>query len=207
MKVLLINGSPHKEGCTYTALSEIAAELEKCGVESEIFWLGTQPMSSCLGCGACKKTGKCFMDDAVNEFIARAAEFDDFVFGSPVHFAGATGAISSFMSRAFYSGRAVLEGKPGACISSARRGGCTATFDQLNKFLTISNMVVVGSQYWNMVHGNTPDEVRQDGEGLQTMRTLGRNMAWIMQCIQAGKEAGIEFPTMQEEKIRTNFIR
>ncbi|MBQ2860788.1 MAG: flavodoxin family protein [Peptococcaceae bacterium] len=206
MKVLLVNGSPHAKGCTYTALCEVAAALEKQGIETELFQIGTKPVSGCLGCGACIKTGKCVIDDVVNEFVEKAKAADGFVFGSPVHFANASGAITSFMDRAFYGKGAVYADKPVAAIMSCRRGGATATLDQLNKYFTISNMPIVSSQYWNMVHGNTPDEVRQDAEGMQTMRTLGTNMAWLLKCIEAGKAAGVAMPE-REAKVATNFIR
>ena len=206
MKVLLVNGSPHANGCTYTALCEVAGALEAQGIETEIFQVGTKSISGCLGCAACIKTGKCVIDDVVNEFVEEAKEADGFVFGSPVHFASASGALTSFMDRAFYGKGAVFANKPAAAIMSCRRGGATATLDQLIKYFTISNMPVVSSQYWNMVHGNTPDEVRQDLEGMQTMRTLGVNMAWLLKCIEAGKAAGIELP-QRETKVATNFIR
>ena len=206
MKVLLVNGSPHANGCTYTALCEVAGALEAQGIETEIFQVGTKSISGCLGCAACIKTGKCVIDDVVNEFVEKAKEADGFVFGSPVHFASASGALTSFMDRAFYGKGAVFANKPAAAIMSCRRGGATATLDQLIKYFTISNMPVVSSQYWNMVHGNTPDEVRQDLEGMQTMRTLGVNMAWLLKCIEAGKAAGIELP-QRETKVATNFIR
>lgn len=206
MKILVVNGSPHANGCTYTALCEVAAALEAEGIETEIFQVGTKPVSGCLGCGACIKTGKCVIDDVVNEFVEKAKEADGFVFGSPVHYAGASGAITSFMDRAFYGKGSIYADKPAAAIVSCRRGGATAAFEQLNKYFTISNMPIVSSQYWNMVHGNTPDQVRQDLEGMQTMRTLGKNMAWLLKCIQAGKEAGIELPA-REPKVATNFIR
>ena len=206
MKVLLVNGSPHSNGCTYTALCEVAGALEAQGIETEIFQVGTKSISGCLGCAACIKTGKCVIDDVVNEFVEKAKEADGFVFGSPVHFASASGALTSFMDRAFYGKGAVFANKPAAAIMSCRRGGATATLDQLIKYFTISNMPVVSSQYWNMVHGNTPDEVRQDLEGMQTMRTLGVNMAWLLKCIEAGKAAGIELP-QREAKVATNFIR
>ncbi len=207
MKVLLVNGSPHKEGCTYTALKEIQKSLESSGVESEIFWIGNKAISGCIGCGYCYKNGKCFMDDNVNEFVELAKEADGFIFGSPVHYAAASGALTSFMDRAFYSGGKHMQYKPGAAITSARRGGTTAAFDQLNKYFTISNMPVVSSQYWNMVHGTSPEEVLQDEEGLQVMRVLGKNMAWLLKCIELGKEAGVERPEAEAERKRTNFIR
>ncbi len=206
MKVLLVNGSPHRNGCTYTALQEVEKELNAAGVETEIFWIGTKPISGCLGCGQCLKTGKCFMDDPVNEFLEKAAEADGFVFGSPVHYASISGALSSFMDRAFYGKGKIFRYKPAAGIVSCRRGGSTAAFDQLIKYFTISSMPVVSSKYWNMVHGNTPDEVRQDEEGMQVMRELSRNMAWMLKCFEAGRAAGIE-PPKKEIPIKTNFIR
>ena len=206
MKVILVNGSPHQYGCTYTALSEIADTLQKEQIETEIFWVGAKPISGCIACKGCFKTGKCVIDDTVNTFLEKAASADGFIFGSPVHYAGASGMLTSFMDRAFYHKAGLYQGKPAAAIASCRRGGASATFDQLNKYFTICSMPVVSSQYWNMVHGITPDEVRKDLEGLQTMRTLGRNMSWMLRCIEAGKKAGIEFP-VHEEKIATNFIR
>ena len=206
MKVILVNGSPHKHGCTYTALNEIAQSLEKQNVESELFWLGNKPLGGCIDCGVCFKTGRCFMDDEVNAFLDMSKTADGFIFGSPVHYAALSGTMTSFMDRVFYGGKEDLRGKPAAGIVSCRRGGSTAAFDQVNKYFTISNMPIVASQYWNMVHGTSPDEVRQDLEGLQIMRTLGSNMAWLLQCIQAGKEAGIELPE-KEAPARTNFIR
>ena len=206
MKVLLINGSPHAKGCTYTALCEVAEALNKEGIETEIFQVGTKPISGCLGCGACMKTASCVISDTVNEFLDLAEQADGFVFGSPVHFASASGMLTSFMDRAFYGRGNLFAYKPAAAIMSCRRGGATAAFEQINKYFTISNMPIVGSQYWNMVHGNTPDEVKQDLEGLQTMRTLGLNMAWLLKSIQAGKEAGLQLP-QREPAVKTNFIR
>ena len=206
MKVILVNGSPKAKGCTYTALMEVAGALEKNGIETEIFQVGANPIAGCIGCGACKDTGKCFMNDGVNAFVEMAKEADGFVFGSPVHYAAASGAITSFLDRAFYGKSAVFAGKPGAAVVSCRRGGASAAFDQLNKYFGISGMPVVPSQYWNQVHGNTPEEVKKDEEGMQTMRTLGNNMAWLLKCIEAGKEAGITYPE-REPALRTNFIR
>ncbi|MBW7571458.1 flavodoxin family protein [Caproiciproducens faecalis] len=208
MKVMLINGSPHEKGCTYTALCEVAGELEKAGVETEIFQVGQQPIRGCVSCGFCKKNkgNKCvFGNDPVNAALEKAKDMDGFIFGSPVHYASASGMMTSFLDRFFYAGT-VLKYKPGASVVSCRRGGATAAFDQLNKYFTISSMPVVSSQYWNMVHGNTPEEVRQDLEGLQTMRTLGRNMAWLLKSIEAGKQAGVSLPEPEEPQI-TNFIR
>lgn len=206
MKVILINGSPHEKGCTYTALTEIQSTLEKNNIETEIFQLGNKPIQACIGCGSCKKTGHCFNTDKVAEFLEKAESAQGFIFGSPVHYAAAGGSITSFMDRAFYSGGSKLAGKPAAAIVSCRRGGASSTFDQLNKYFTINCMPIVSSQYWNQVHGNTPEEVKQDEEGLQTMRTLANNMAWLLKCIEAGKEKGIAFPE-REPGIRTNFIR
>ena len=208
MKVLLINGSPKAKGCTYTALCEIAKELETENIETEIFHVGNKPIRVCMACGGCSKddSAKCvFNDDTVNIALEKAKEADGFIFGSPVHYAAPSGLITSFLDRLFYAGNC-FGYKPGAAIVSCRRGGATAAFDQLNKYFTIANMPVVSSQYWNMVHGNTPEEVKQDLEGMQTMRTLGKNMAWLLKSIQAGKEAGISLPE-KEIKIATNFIR
>lgn len=207
MKVILINGSPKAKGCTYTALCEIATELEKQDIKTEIFQLGKDPIRGCTACGGCYASERCiFNDDIVNEGIEKVNEADGIIVGSPVHYASASGAVTSFLDRLFYASGSSLAYKPGAAIVSCRRGGATAAFEQLNKYFTISNMPVVASQYWNMVHGNTPDEVRQDLEGMQVMRVLGRNMAWLLKSIQAGREAGIKLPE-QEERARTNFIR
>lgn len=206
MKVLLLNGSPKANGCTYTALCEVAGALEKNGIETEIVQVGAAPIAGCIGCGVCTRTGKCFIEDGVNEFVEKAKQADGFVFGSPVHYAAASGAVTSFLDRAFYGKSAAFAGKPGAAIVSCRRGGAASAFDQLNKYFTISNMPIVSSQYWNQVHGNTPEEVRCDEEGMQTMRTLGNNMAWLLKCIEAGKKADITFPE-REPALKTNFIR
>lgn len=208
MKVLLINGSPRINGCTYTALSEVAKELEKENIETEIFHVGNKPIRGCIACGGCSKSnsGKCvFDDDTVNIGLEKAKEADGLIFGSPVHYASASGMITSFLDRFFYAGNC-FQYKPGAAVVSCRRAGSTAAFEQLNKYFTISNMPVVSSQYWNMVHGNTPEEVKQDLEGMQTMRLLGKNMAWLLKSIEAGKKIGIELPE-QEPREFTNFIR
>lgn len=209
MKVLLVNGSPHAKGCTYTALCEVAQEIESAGIETEIFQLGDQPIRGCMGCSYCTKhhSGHCvFTYDCVNAAIDKAKEADGFIFGSPVHYAAASGMMTSFLDRLFYAGKEFAY-KPGACVVSCRRGGATGAFDQLNKYFTIANMPVVPSQYWNMVHGTTPEEVKQDLEGMQTMRTLGRNMVWMLNCIEAGKQSGVPLPEQEEERLRTNFIR
>ena len=206
MKVILVNGSPHAHGCTYTGLCEVAKALNNNGIETEIFQLGTDAIAGCIGCGACKKTGKCFRNDIVNEFVEKAAEFDGFIFGSPVHFAAASGAITSFMDRAFYFGTPNFINKPAAAIISCRRGGASAALDQLNKYFTIRCMPVVSSNYWNMIHGSNAQEAMKDEEGMQTMRILGNNMSWMLKCIDAGRNAGIN-PIAPEPKIATNYIR
>lgn len=209
MKVLLINGSPRGAKCTRTALEIVAEEIRANGVDTEIVDIGADPIRGCTGCGTCAKTGTghcIFNDDKVNECIDKMKDCDGLVIGSPVHYAAASGAITSFMDRLCYAGGSNLAYKPGAAVASCRRGGASATLDQLNKYFSILNMPVVSSNYWNMVHGNTPDEVLKDEEGVQTMRILGRNMAWLIKAIQAGKENGIPVPE-RETKIKTNFIR
>ena len=206
MKVLLINGSPKEKGCTFVALSEIEKTLNKDGIDTEILYLGKEPVGSCLGCGACSKTGKCVRNDLLNDLLPRLSDFDGLIVGSPVHYAAASGQITSFLDRLFFAGSKHLAGKPAAAIVSCRRGGASAAFDQLNKYFSISNMPIVTSQYWNQVHGSTPEDVLKDEEGLQTMRTLAQNMAWILKCIEAGKNAGIDKP-QYEPKIKTSFIR
>lgn len=206
MKVLLINGSPHEKGCTYTALSEVMNALNNEGVEGEIVHIG-KLQQGCIGCGACKKTGRCAFgdEDGLNSLLEKAETADGFVIGSPVHFASASGMITSIMDRFFMASKNIAY-KPGASVVSCRRGGASAAIDQLNKYFTIRNMPVVSSNYWNMVHGSKPEDVAKDEEGVQTMRVLGKNMAWLLKCIDAGKKAGIDLP-VQEEKISTNYIR
>lgn len=204
MKVLLVNGSFHEKGCTYTALCEVEKALNANGIQTEIYQIGNAT-SGCRGCRACKKLGKCVSDDGVNEFVEKAANFDGFVFGSPVYYASAAGALVSFMDRAFYSGGRNFAYKPAAAVVSCRRAGASTTFDVINKYFTINNMPVVGSNYWNEIHGNTAEEAAQDEEGLQTMRVLGNNMAWLLKCIELGKIEGLE--PVKEKKVMTNFIR
>ncbi len=210
MKVLLVNGSPHKKGCTWTALTEVAKTLNKEGIETEIFWIGIKPLAGCTACKSCAKKGRCMFDDTVNEFLDIAKDADGFVFGSPVHYAAASGALTSFMDRAFYTdmqaGRQTFYLKPAAAVVSARRAGTTATFDQINKYFTISEMPVISSRYWNMVHGAKPEDVKKDPEGLQTMRVLARNMAFFLKCKEAGLKAGVQLPE-REKPVFTNFIR
>ncbi|MEG1783036.1 MAG: flavodoxin family protein, partial [Oscillospiraceae bacterium] len=178
MKVLLVNGSPNADGCTFTALKEVEKSLIEDGIETEIFQIGKKPISGCIDCNVCASSGKCVFDDLVNEFVEKAKSCDGFIFGSPVYYAGANGSITSLLDRVFHSNKKsdVFYLKPAAAVVSARRGGTTAALDQLNKYFLISQMPVIASQYWNMVHGNTPQEVKQDLEGLQIMRTLGKNM-------------------------------
>ena len=185
MKVLLINGSPHQQGTTELALGFVAEELNAAGIETEIVWLGNDPIGGCMGCGYCRKNGGCVRGDIVNDVAARVKEFDGYVFGSPVHFASASGAITSFMDRLFYSARGDMKGKPAACVVCCRRGGASATFDQLNKYFTISEMPVISSSYWNQLHGPTREAALNDTEGIGTMRCLGKNMAaWLLQSKQ-----------------------
>lgn len=203
MKALLINGSPHAAGCTFTALSELQKTLEQEGVEAEIVHVGNKDVRGCIACRKCKETGKCVFDDIVNEIAPKFAACDAFVIGSPVYFASPNGTAVTFMDRLFYSCSVDKTMKVGAAVVSCRRGGNTATFDMLNKYFSISGMPIATSQYWNMVHGGTAEEVKQDLEGLQTMRTLGRNMAFLMKSIALGKE---QLGLPEKEKITfTNF--
>ncbi len=211
MKVLLINGSPHKNGCTFTALSEIEKTLKEENIGAEIYQLGTEPISACRACYACSKIGRCVINDKVNDFLEYAKDFDGFIIGSPVHYASACGGITAFMDRAFFtafqSGRGdIFLHKPGAAVASARRAGTTATLDQLNKYFSITQMPIISGRYWNMVHGATPEQVLEDKEGLQNMRILARNMAWHLKCKEAGEKAGVEMPKT-EDVVFTNFIR
>lgn len=207
MKVILVNGSPNKAGCTNRALEEVKNELIKQGVEAEIFWIGKQT-HGCMSCASCRKTGKCIYDDAVNEFAERAKTADGFVFGSPVYYANIAGGMAGFMDRLFYSAGKNLVDKPAAAVVTCRREGATEAFSRLNKYFTINNMPVVSANYWCQVHGanNTPSDVEKDEEGLQIMRTLAVNMAWLLKCIAAGRAQGIPMP-QREDKIYTNYIR
>lgn len=205
MKVLLINGSPHEKGCTYTALEETANMLRESGIDTEIFHIGKK-VDGCIGCGGCKNHGhRCVFGGTVNEALDKMEEADGLILGSPVYFASPNGSMMGFLDRMFYAGNC-FEYKPAAAVVSARRGGTTASLDALNKYFMIRNMPVVSSQYWNMVHGNTPDEVKRDLEGLQIMRTLGKNMAWLLKSLDAGKKSGLSIPK-KEEAIKTNFIK
>ena len=210
MKILLINGSPHEHGCTYRALCEMENTLHEEGLETEIIQLGTAPIRGCTGCGACAKMkrNRCVHDDdLVNRVLEKCEGADGFVFGSPVHYASAGGSITSLMDRMFYCGSRVMRAKPACAIVSARRAGTTAALDQLNKYFTISGMPIATSQYWPMVHGNTPEQVEQDEEGLQIMRQLARNLAWMTKSFALAKEHGIEPPKPEAQRKWTNFVR
>ncbi len=206
MNVLMINGSPHRAGCTFTALSEVAGQLNKQGIETHIFHIGTAPIRGCDACGKCAKTGYCaYGEDTVNKAVDLLRQADGLVVGSPVYYAGPSGALCAFLDRLFYGKSAAYAYKPAAAIVNCRRGGATAAFDRLNKYFTISSMVVVTSQYWNMTHGSTPDQVREDLEGMQTMRTLGNNMAWLLKSLAYARDA-VPYPE-KEPRVSTNFIR
>ena len=208
MKVLMLNGSAKPQGNTYLSLLEVGKELEKLGIEYEIFQLGGDPIRDCIGCGQCREKGAgcIFTDDTVHEFVEKARQADGFVFGTPVYYAHPSGRVLSFLDRVFYGSGSVFAYKPGASVAVARRGGTSASFDVMNKYFGISQMPVVSSTYWNMTHGTAPGEVLEDAEGLQTMRNIGRNMAWLLKSIQAGRQQGLEIPRT-ERNVRTNFIR
>ena len=207
MKVLLVNGSSHIHGTTARVLEEMIGVFGAEGVETELIQLGGAPMADCLQCNRCAELGKCVIDDKVNEFVAKAAQADGFVFGTPVYYAHPSGRLFDFLDRAFYSAdNSVFRFKPGAAVAVARRGGLTATLDAVNKYFGISQMPVAGSTYWNMAHGANASEVPQDGEGMQTARNLARNMVWMLRCFALGREQGIPLPDT-ETGVWTNFIR
>lgn len=207
MKVLLFNGSNRGNGCTFTALSEVAKVLNVEGIETEIVQIGNQPIRDCIGCNRCANEKRCiFTDDIVNEWIEKIKTSDGFVFGTPVYYAHPSGRILSAMDRMFYAASDYFKQKPGAVVASARRGGTTASLDVLSKHFGSAQMPIISSTYWNMVHGNTPDETMQDLEGLQTMRNIGKNMAWLLKCIEVGKKEGILVPEAETSEW-TNFIR
>ena len=205
MKVMLVNGSSRNNGCTARALKEVVDTLENEGIETETVFIGNKPISDCLACGKCREIGKCVIDDIVNEIVDKAKDCDGFVFGSPVYYAHPSARLLTVMDRAFYSGGRNFAFKPAAAVLSARRAGCTASMDVINKHFTINNMPVVASTYWNQVFGKEADQVEQDVEGLQTMCTIGQNMAWLIKCIELGKKNGIEHAI--PEKRMFNFIR
>lgn len=207
MKVVLVNGSPHKKGNTYLALKEVSETLEKNGIETEIFWIGNKAINGCIGCGKCIELKKCIFDDVVNEFIDKYIDCDGFIFGAPVHYASINGAMACFMDRLFYGKASLFKGKVGASVAVCRRAGGVEAFDRLNKYLTYSSMVVISSNYWNGVFGNGDmNDASEDKEGMQTMRILGNNMSWILKCIECGKANGIEFPKLEKKEF-TNYIR
>lgn len=205
-KVLFINGSPNENGCVSTAMDEVICVLSENGIESEKLWLGKKAVPDCMACMKCQEVGKCVFPDQVNEIGARIDEFAGIVVGSPVYYGGPNGRLTSFLDRLFFSiPDEKFEGKLGASIVSCRRGGASAAFERLNQYFLMENMTVVSSQYWNQVHGFTPDDVRKDEEGLQTMRTLGRNMVWLLKAIDCGAQSGVGKP-LHEAKTYTNFI-
>lgn len=206
-KILFINGSPNENGCVSTAMDEVIGVLRDSGIETEKFWLGKKAMPDCMACMQCQVKGRCVIEDQVNEVAAQIDDIDGIVVGSPVYYGGPNGRITSFLDRLFFSIPDVkFNGKLGASIVSCRRGGATAAFERLNQYFRIENMHVVGSQYWNQVHGGSAEDVKKDAEGLQTMRTLGRNIAWLLKAIENGKKDGIDIP-VHEAKTFTNFIR
>ncbi len=207
MKVILLNGSTKKNGCVYRALTEVASALEEDGITTEILQMGLEQIYDCMGCDFCHNGGdRCVHEDIVNEWLPKIASADGFVFGSPVYYAHPTGQFLSLLDRLFYAGGEYFRFKPGAAIVTARRAGTTASLDVLNKYFTDACMPVVSSTYWNMVHGNKPEDIEQDLEGLQTMRNLGHNMAWLLKCLEAGREKGVSTPIV-ETQYWTNFIR
>lgn len=205
MKVLLVNGSSRKNGCTDVALREVERALNEEGIETEQFFIGNAALPDCIACRKCRETGRCVFDDIVNEFVDKARSSDGFVFGSPVYYAHPSGRLLTFMDRAFYSGGTAFSFKPAAAVLSARRAGTTASFDVINKYFTICSMPVVSSTYWNHVYGAQPEEVAEDKEGLMTMYNIGKNMAWMLKCIELGKANGLPHP--DNEKVLTNFTR
>ena len=205
MKVMLLNGSSHPDGCTALALRQVAKAIEEEGIETETIFLGNAPMADCIACGHCRKTGQCVFDDIVNEIARKAKDCDGFIFGSPVYYAHPSARLLTVLDRVFYSAGKNFACKPGAAVLSARRAGTTASFDVINKYFTINRMPVVSSTYWNNIHGNTPAEAAQDAEGLQTMTNLGKNMVWLIKCIDLARKQGLEPP--ENPKIATNFIR
>lgn len=205
MKVLMLNGSPHKDGTTYRALREVSDRLNDFGIETEIITVGNEKITGCMACGVCTKLGKCVTDDIVNEVIEKLKAADGLIVGSPVYYASMNGTLKSLLDRVFF-GKSCFANKPAAAIAVARRAGTTATVDAINKYFTINNMPVVSTQYWNMAFGSNAEQVEQDIEGMQTMRILGENMAWLLKCIECGKANGIN-PPEQEKHVKTNFIR
>lgn len=212
-KVLMINGSPNEKGCTYTGLTEVANELKRLGIDSEILWLGKKAMQDCIACNKCRDLKKCVFNDLVNETANRLADFSGLIVGSPVYYGGSTGMVRSFLNRLFYStldmvklNASALNGMPAAAVVSCRRGGASMTFAQLNMYFEMQRMTQVCSQYWNQIYGHTPDEVRKDAEGMQTMRTLAQNMAWLIKSAELADSNGLKRPEYEDFQ-PTNFIR
>ena len=205
MKVLLLNGSPHDNGTTFRALSEVANTLNENGIETEILTVGDKQISGCSVCGGCSRADKCVKNDIVNDVIEKINEADGVVVGSPVYYASINGTLKSLLDRVFFAKKS-FAGKPAAAVAVARRAGTTATLDIINKYFMISNMPVVASQYWNMVFGSNSKQAEQDEEGLQTLRVLGENMAWLIKCIEAGKEKGVDKP-IEQHHVKTNFYK
>lgn len=212
MKVLLINGSPHQKGCTMEALKAVAETINAEGVDTDFYWIGNKPIRQCIGCFRCHQTNECiFKDDGVNDFVKKASEYDGFIFGAPVYYAAPAGGMINFMNRVFFSASNLdphpFKFKPAAAVVSARRAGTTTSLDVMNKYFLHGQMPIVPSRYWNEVHGNTPEEVRKDLEGMQVMRVLGRNMVWMLKLKEAGEKNGITIPEQEDDRIATNFIR
>jgi multimeric flavodoxin WrbA len=211
MQVLLVNGSPHKNGCTNEALTVIADTLKENDIGSRVYWIGNTPIGGCIGCYGCSGKGRCVFDDAVNEFTDMAAEYDGFIFGSPVYYSGMNGSLMSLMDRVFFSASSrdphPFRLKPAAAVVSARRAGTTSAVDQINKYFLHQQMPIISSRYWNMVHGENAAEVRRDEEGVQIMRCLGENMSWFLRLREAGEKAGVPLPKQEKKRISTNFIR
>lgn len=205
MKVLLVNGSSRENGCTDTALSEVAKALNEEGIETENFFIGNGALPDCIACRKCREMGHCIFNDIVNEFVEKAKSADGFIFGSPVYYAHPSGRLLTFMDRAFYSGSTAFCFKPAAAVLSARRAGTTASMDVINKYFTINSMPIVSSTYWNQVYGAQPEQIAEDKEGLMTMYNIGKNMAWLLKCLELGKKHGLTHP--ENEKVLTNFIK
>lgn len=209
MKVLFVNGSSHIEGTTIQAINEMIKIFDEEKIETEVIQLGKNPIADCLQCEACSKTGKCIIDDGVNEFLDKAVEADGFVFATPVYYAHPSGRILSFLNRVFYSNgeaRNAFRFKVGAAVAVCRRGGASASLDVINKYFGISQMPIAGSTYWNMTHGLVAKDAQEDKEGMQTMRNLARNMTWMMRCFDEGKKNGVPYPAIELDAV-TNFVR
>lgn len=206
MKVLLLNGSPHTDGCTYTALAEAERRLNANGIETELYQLGRTEVHACIDCKACWGKAKCVFDDPVNPLIQKILESDGLIIGAPVYFGGIPGSLKTLLDRVFYDAKRLFSNKPAAAVVSCRRGGAETAMDAINKYFTISSMPVVSSQYWNSVHGDHPNEILEDLEGMQTVRRLADNMSYLLKCMEAGKAAGID-PPEPEKRVKTSFYK